>query len=295
VPSTIGLAASQLALSNIGVMNNTGFDANLEFTDTTPFGLYYQVRGNVTFAHNTVIEDDSAIPLWSYQDSRGKSYGIPLGYVAEGLFMSQEEIDNSPKQELGTYTVGDVKYKDLNNDNVINAYDRKYLGFAREPEFMFGFGFTLAWKGIDLSLNFTGAANTTILLDAAGMWPFQLDYPGYNVYSEYYDNRFIPGADNTNALYPVVHNGTSSNNFQISTLYLHDASYVKLKTAELGYSMPAKITRKIGLEKLRFFLNGNNLLCLDHMKGMVDPESNHLGASTYPTQMTLTLGIDVGF
>ena len=295
VPSTIGLAANQLALSNIGIMDNTGVDANIEFTNTTRSGFYYQFRGNFTYAHNTVIEDDTAQALWSYQNTRGKSINIPLGYVALGLFQSQEEIDNSPKQELGTYTVGDIKYKDINGDNVINAYDRVFIGYAREPEIMFGFGFTMAWRGVDLSVNFTGAAHSTILLDAAGMWPFQLDYPGYNVYREYYDNRFIPGADNTNALYPVVHNGTSTNNYQINTLYLHDASYLKLKTAELGYSFPKRIVTRMGLDKLRIFINGNNLLCFDGLKGMIDPESNHLGASTYPTQLAATLGIDVGF
>lgn len=295
VPSTIGLAANQLALSNIGIMDNTGVDANIEFTNTTRSGFYYQFRGNFTYAHNTVIEDDTAQALWSYQNTRGKSINIPLGYIALGLFQSQEEIDNSPKQELGTYTVGDIKYKDVNKDGVINAYDRVFIGYAREPEIMFGFGFTMAWRGVDLSVNFTGAAHSTILLDAAGMWPFQLDYPGYNVYREYYDNRFIPGADNTNALYPVVHNGTSVNNYQINTLYLHDASYLKLKTAELGYSFPKRIVTRMGLDKLRIFINGNNLLCFDGLKGMIDPESNHLGASTYPTQLAATLGIDVGF
>ena len=191
--------------------------------------------------------------------------------------------------------MGDIKYKDVNEDGYVNAYDRVFLGFAREPELMYGFGFTLAWKGIDLSMNFTGAGNTTILLDAAGMWPFQLDYPGYNIYREYYDNRYIPGADNSKAIYPVVHNGTSVNNYQISSLYLHDASYLKLKTAELGYTFPKKISGAIGLSKLRVFLNGNNLFCLDHLNGMVDPESNHLGASTYPTQLAATFGFEIGF
>ena len=295
VPSTIGLAANQLALSNIGIMDNEGFDANLEFTNTTSSGLYYQFRANMTYAHNTVIEDDTAPALWSYQNTRGKSINIPLGYIALGLFQSQEEIDNSPKQELGTYTVGDIKYKDVNKDNVINAYDRVFIGYAREPEIMYGFGFTMAWKGFDLSMNFTGAAHSTILLDAAGMWPFQLDYPGYNVYREYYDHRYIPGGDNTNAIYPVVHNGTSTNNYQINTLYLHDASYLKLKTAELGYSFPRRINAAIGVDKLRIFLNGNNLLCFDGLNGMVDPESNHLGASTYPTQLAATIGVEIGF
>ena len=182
----------------------------------------------------------------------------------------------------------------MNNDGVINAYDRTFIGNPRDPRLMFGIGFTFAYKGFDLSLNFTGASNTSILLDAESMWPFSLDYPGYNVMREYYYHRFIPGADNTNAKYPVVHNGTSSNNYQISTLYLHDASYLKLKTAEFGYNFPKKIVSKIKLESLRLFVNGNNLFCIDGIK-IVDPESNHLGASTYPTQRGLTLGLQVGF
>ncbi len=294
IPDIMGAAWGDTPWANLGIMKNRGVDGQIEFTNTTKRGFFYSVRGNFTYAKNTVIEDDSAKAVYDYQNTRGVSSGIPLGYVALGLFQSQEEIDNSPKQELGSYTVGDIKYKDLNNDGVINAYDRTFIGNPRDPRLMFGIGFTFAYKGFDLSLNFTGASNTSILLDAESMWPFKLDYPGYNVMREYYDHRFIPGADNTNAKYPVVHNGTSSNNYQISTLYLHDASYLKLKTAEFGYNFPEKIVSKIKLESLRLFVNGNNLFCIDGIK-IVDPESNHLGASTYPTQRGLTLGLQVGF
>lgn len=252
------------------------------------------MRGNITYAKNKIIEDDTARALFDYQNTRGHSTGLALGYVAEGLFQSQEEIDNSPKQELGSYTVGDIKYKDLNGDGVINAYDRTWIGYPREPRFMFGFGFTLAYKGFDLSMNFTGAAQTSLFVDSASMWPFALDYPGYNVLREYYDNRFIPGADNTNAKYPVVHNGTSSNNYQINTLYQHDASYLKLKTAEFGYSLDKNLVSRMGLESIRLFVNGNNLLCFDGIK-IVDPESNNLANSTYPTQRAMTIGVQVGF
>ena len=294
IPDIMGAAWGDTPWANLGIMKNRGVDGQIEFTNTTKRGFFYSVRGNFTYAKNTVIEDDSAKAVYDYQNTRGVSSGIPLGYVALGLFQSQEEIDNSPKQELGSYTVGDIKYKDLNNDGVINAYDRTFIGNPRDPRLMFGIGFTFAYKGFDLSLNFTGASNTSILLDAESMWPFKLDYPGYNVMRQYYDHRFIPGADNTNAKYPVVHNGTSSNNYQISTLYLHDASYLKLKTAEFGYNFPEKIVSKIKLESLRLFVNGNNLFCIDGIK-IVDPESNHLGASTYPTQRGLTLGLQVGF
>jgi TonB dependent receptor. len=160
---------------------------------------------------------------------------------------------------------------------------------------MYGIGLTLAYKGFDISLNFTGAALTDILLGANSMWPFALDYPGYNVLREYYDNRFIPGAaDNSNAKYPVVHNGTSSNNYQTSTLYQRDGSYLKLKAAEIGYNFSKRVYSKIGAESLRIFLNGNNLFWLDNIK-IMDPESNNLGSATYPTQRGITFGVQLGF
>ncbi len=294
IPDIMGAAWGDTPWANLGVMENGGIDGQIEFTNTTKSGFFYSVRGNFTYAKNTILEDDTAKALYDYQNTRGQSTGIALGYIVEGLFQSQEEIDNSPKQELGTYTVGDIKYKDLNEDGVINAYDRTWIGYPREPRVMFGFGFTFAYKGFDLSMNFTGATQTSLFIDSASMWPFYLDYPGYNVLREYYDNRFIPGGDNTNAKYPVVHNGTSSNNYQINTLYQHDASYLKLKTAELGYNFSKNVSSKLGLESLRLFVNGNNLFCLDKIK-VVDPESNNLANSTYPTQRGLTLGLQVGF
>ena len=295
IPDIMGAAWGDTPWANLGIMKNQGVDAMLEIKNTTKKGFFYSIRGNFTYAHNTIIEDDTPEALFDYQNSRGQSVGRLMGYVAEGLFQSQEEIDNSPVQELGSYTVGDIKYKDLNNDGVINAYDRTYIGYARDPEIMYGFGITLAYKGFDLSLNFTGAAHTSIFFDTESMWPFQLDYPGYNVLHEYYDNRFIPGAhDNSRAKYPVVHNGTSSNNYQTSTLYMRDASYLKLKTAELGYNFNKKVTDALKIESLRLFLNGNNLLCFDNLK-IIDPESQNLGEATYPTQRAMTVGLQIGF
>lgn len=294
MPDIFGAAWEQTPYANLGIMTNQGFDGQIEITNTTRNGFYYSIRANATYAKNTIIEDDTAIPAEPYMNTRGQMAGLPMGYVALGLFQSQEEIDNSPKQELGAYTVGDIKYKDLNEDGFINSNDRTFIGYPREPLLMYGFGFTLGYKGFDFSCNFTGAGLTTILLDAESMWPFQLDYPAYNVMREYYDNRFIPGADNTNAKYPVVHAGTSTNNYQINTLYLRNASYLKLKTAEFGYNFQPKVINKLKIESLRLFLNGNNLLCFDGIK-IVDPESNHLGASGYPTQRGVTIGLQVGF
>lgn len=295
IPSIMGAAFGETPWANIGIMENRGVDGNAEFSGTSASGLYYSVRGNFTFARNKIIEDDTVYHTWTYQDSRGRSAGMVYGLTALGLFQSQDEIDNSPKQEFGKYTVGDVKYKDMNEDGVVNAYDYSYIGYGRTPEWMYGFGFTLAYKGFDLSLNFTGAANTTIRINSPSMWPFSMDYPGYNVLSYYYDNRFIPGAaDNSKAIFPVVHAGRSANNYQVSTLYLRDASYLKLKTAEFGYTLPKQFTRRIKIDNIRVFLNGNNLFCLDKVK-IVDPETENMDVARYPSQRATTIGVQIGF
>jgi len=294
IPNIMGLQGATIPLASIGIMQNQGFDGQIEFSNTTSGGFYYSIKGNLTYARNKVIDDDTPDKMYEYQNTRGYPANRYLGYTALGLFQSQEEIDESPKQELGAYTVGDVKYKDINGDGVINSYDRTWIGYAREPEIMYGFGCVFAYKGFDLALNFTGAGHTTILIDEASMWPFRLDYPGYNILREYYDNRFIPGAeDNSSAKYPVVHNGNSPNNFQISTLYQRNASYLKLKTAEFGYNFPKRLVEKAKLQSVRFYINGNNIFCIDQVK-IIDPESNHLGSSTYPTQRTVTFGVQIG-
>jgi len=295
LPDIFGSQWGDTPYANVGIMSNQGFDGNLEITQMTSNGFYYSLRGNFTFARNKIIEDDTAYHTYEYQDTRGRSAGLIYGYTALGLFQSQEEVDNSPKQELDdNYGVGDVKYADLNNDGVINNYDKSFIGYGRTPEIMYGFGVTLGYKGFDLSLNFTGAGHTNILLDEASMWPFSLNYPSYNILHEYYDNRFIPGEDNTNAKYPIVHYGKSENNFQVSTLYMHNAAYLKLKVAEFGYTLPKKAVSKLHLDNLRIYVNGNNLFSIDKVK-LIDPETEHMGSARYPTQRTTTLGLQIGF
>lgn len=292
IPIVTGIRAATWA--NLGEVHNSGVDAMLELKKQTTSGFYYSFYGNFTYAHNIIVEDDSPIPEWSYQNSRGHSIGQPYGYIAIGLFEDEADIASSPKQELTSVVrPGDIKYKDVNKDGVVDADDRTYFGYPRMPEIMYGFGMTLAYKGFDFTLGFTGAARTNMFLTSEDMWPYSLEYPRYNISREYYDHRWIEGADNTNALYPAVINGNSPNNYVKSTLYMRDASYLKLKNAEIGYTLPGRVCEFLGIEKVRVFANGINLLCFDKIK-ITDPEMDS-GTGDYPQQRTINLGVQVNF
>ncbi len=294
VPNITGMTSNQIPWANLGKVKNRGFDGKIEVRNTTSSGLYYSFTANATLAKNTIIEDDSPIPRYEYQNTRGKRIDQPFGLVALGFFEDQDDIDNSPRQNfMAVVRPGDVKYQDVNNDGVIDDFDRVAIGYARTPELMFGFGGTVAYKGWDLTLNFTGAARTSTFLDMEGMWPFQLEYPNYNVMREYYDNRWVSGADNSNAKYPAVINGNNPNNYRTSTLYMKDASYVRLKVAEVGYNFPKPVAESLSIEGLRVFINGTDLLTFDKLK-VIDPESNY-GTGGYPRQSVLNIGAQVNF
>lgn len=295
VPNITGITSASIPWANVGKVDNRGFDFNLEVRKHTTSGFYYSVRANGTFARNKIIDDDRAIQRWDNLNTIGHPVGQPFGLVALGLFEDADDVANSVPQNLGTpVQPGDIKYKDVNRDGVINEDDYTAIGYARTPEVMFGVGGTVAYKGFELSLQFTGATRTSTFLDTEGMWPYSLEYPNYNVMREYYDNRWIPGApDNSGAKYPAVIRGRNTNNYRPNTLYLRNAEYIKLKNAEVAYSLssPGLTARKI--DGIRFFVNGNNLLTFDHLK-IIDPESNY-GTGGYPQQRTLNFGIQLTY
>lgn len=295
VPNISGITNNSIPWANIGAADNKGFDFNLTVGRETSYGLYYSVGVNMTFAKNKIIEDDTAIQKWDNMNTRGRPIGQPFGLIALGLFQNQEEIDSSPQQNLGnTPQPGDIKYKDVNGDGVVDADDIAPIGYTRMPEIMFGFSGTLAYKGFELSLQFTGATRTSTFLDTEGMYPYMLEYPNYNIMREYYDNRWIPGAeDNSKAIYPAVIAGNNTNNYRTNTLYQKNAEYIKLKNAEIAYNIPPRLLKGSPVGTIRIFVNGNNLLCFDHIK-IIDPESNY-GTGGYPLQRTINFGAHITF
>lgn len=291
VPQLTGIFPWCVPYGNLGEIDNKGVDALLEIRNTTKAGFFYSLRGNFTFARNKVIENDEPGPKYPYLSKKGLSLGQYTGFVADGFFKDQAEIDASPLQTFGTPRPGDVRYKDINGDGRIDSYDQVPIGYARLPEISFGFGGTVAYKGVDLSVFFTGAANTSINIAGYGMWPFYDGLGSNNVLKEYYDNRWTP--ESMDAKYPAIDVGNNPNNFVTSTVWIKNGNYLRLRNAEVGYTFPNKWLEKYRIGSLRFFVNGNNLLTFDHLK-FIDPESND-GTGAYPLQRSWNFGLQINF
>ncbi|WP_036674214.1 SusC/RagA family TonB-linked outer membrane protein [Pedobacter heparinus] len=292
VPDFAGFFPWSIPYGNLGRIKNKGIDGLLEIKNTTSKGLFYSLRTNFTWARNTIVENDEPSRKYAYLSGKGLPLLQPLGFVADGFFSSLDEIETSPRQTFSRPRVGDVKYKDIDGDGLIDANDRIPIGYARLPQMTFGFGGTVAYKGFDASVYFTGAAQTSLMLSGTSMWPF-FDGAGVNnVLTEYYDNRWTPENRN-NALYPAIDEGNNPNNFVNSTLYMRNGDYLRLRNAEIGYSLPKRFNNKIGVSNMRLFINAVNLYTWDHIK-IIDPESND-GTGGYPLQRSFNAGLQIDF
>lgn len=292
VPVSAGYYPWSIPYANLGEAKNHGLDAMLEIKNTTPSGFFYNIRGNVTYAKSTRVKDDLPTYLYPYQNPINNLIDQPMGLISLGLFQSQEEINSSPRQTfMENVRPGDIKYQDINGDGVIDVFDRVPIGYPRAPQFVYGANFIAAYKGFEASVFFTGAANTSLFIDGPSMYPFQMGLATYNVLNKYYENRWTP--ENRDAKYPRVSTMDNLNNNRTSTHFLEDASYVRLKSAEIAYNFKINALQKLGLNGIRAFVNGMNLYTWDKIK-VIDPESDY-GTGGYPLQRSFNFGAQFTF
>ncbi|QNL50546.1 TonB-dependent receptor [Olivibacter sp. SDN3] len=292
IPFVTGFYPWVVPYGNLGKAKNRGIDGMLEARHTTQKGLFYSFRGNFTYAKNEIIENDEPPFRWQYQSAKGHPIDQPFGLIAEGIFQNQDEIDRNPTQTFASIVrPGDIRYRDVNGDGVIDDFDRVPIGLPRTPQIMYGFGGTIAYKNFDLTLFFQGAARTSIFLDGNTMYPFLDGIGSHNMLREYYDNRWTP--ETPGARYPAVTDGVNQNNFRTNTTYMFDGSYLRLKNAEFAYTFHEQLVGRLGMNALRLFINGINLYTWDKVK-VIDPESNN-GTGQYPLQRTLNFGVQVNF
>src|SRR5690625_1907303 len=290
VPRVAGYFPWSIPYANLGEAENYGLDALLEVQNTTRKGFYYSFRGNMTYAVSKRTKDDYPTFLYPYQNPIGNLIDQPFGLVSLGVFQSQEEIEESPRQTfMEDVQPGDIKYMDVNGDGVIDKYDEVPIGYPRTPQFVYGATFIATYKGFEASAFFQGVAKASIFIDGPSMYPFQMGLGTYNILREYYDHRWTP--ENPDGQYPRVSTFDNRNNNRTSTHFLQDASYLRLKSAEIAYNVKWQKLDEWKIENLRLFVNGANLITWDKIK-VIDPESNY-GTGGYPLQRIINFGLEI--
>ena len=302
IPNTMGLSAPQR--SNPGKASGKGVDIALDIQHAWTKDLWFSVRGNFTYARSkyTYYEEPE------YAEPGRYRVGNPLkqeyGYIAERLFVDDQEALNSPKQNFGTYGGGDIKYLDVNRDGVINEGDIVPIGNPTVPEVIYGFGFSVTYKKFDISAFAQGAANQSFWIDPQATAPFgAYYYPNTSenssiVYTNqllqaYADSHWSEENRDVYATLPRLSPTANSNNNQKSTWYMRNAAFLRLKQVELGYTFSKRLVERIKASNLRIYLNGTNLLMLSKFK-IWDSEmaGNGLG---YPLQKVFNAGLNLTF
>lgn len=303
LPAIVGQSAT---FRNSGIVDNRGIEAEIGWSDRIGKDFSWYIKPNVSFARNTIkfcdeisyVSPNGVDCTWRY--ATGHRVGENFVYEFDHFVKDQAEADAlnaAGFQTFGTLSPGDVVYKDLNGDGIIDNYDRKAMGNPRIPELQFGIPIGFNWKGLDFSILLQGSALCSVLLSGAAVW----DFPVYNVTAigkvkAMHLNRWTPETAET-ATYPALHIGANSNNKNsYSSLFLYDASYIRLKNVEIGYSLPKKWMNAIHFQNIRFYLQGQNLLTFDKLsEADVDPETKSGDGSWYPIQRVFNLGVSITF
>jgi len=289
----MGLQNQQYA--NLGIVNNKGLDATVEYS--TRIGeVDVQFRGNVTYTKDVLIEDDTPPQSYPWMEHRGNNVLARYGYIAEGLFKDDAEIKASAVPgDRNAVMPGDIKYKDLNGDGLINNYDVTKIGRGDLPSLVYGFGFNVAYKGFNIGLMFQGISNADRMLQGSAIIPFNGGGGVTNAYT-IAEDRWTVDNPRQDAFYPRLAYGESENknNTQASSWWVKDVSFMRLKSAQIAYNLPSTFLNRAGIRNASVYLQGINLLTLSKFK-LWDPELNTNNGTSYPNVRTVSLGMNLRF
>ena len=300
IPNTMGLQAA--VYGNIGQARSKGIDIQADYKQAWASGLWASARANFTYSTGKYdVYEEPTYPE-SYRQHAGRSIRQTWGYIAERLFVDDEDAANSPSQAAfgSQYGGGDIKYTDVNGDGVITNADMVPIGYPTSPEIIYGFGVSLGHKGFDVSVFFQGLGRESFWIDATSA--YSTNYNKYGtapfvnngqLLKAYSDSHWSEDNRDIYALYPRYSAYENHNNTQVSTWWMRDGSFVRLKQMEFGYTLPQKLTNKIHIDNLRVYFQGNNLLCWSKFK-LWDPELAGEGFN-YPIQRTFNIGVNVTF
>ncbi len=304
LPVEYGLSLSE---ENKGKMKNNGIEINASSIYNLNNDMVIGLSANFSYAKNQMIEvfQSDAQANNPNRTRVGQPFRTPYGYKALGLFTTDEDIngdgiinsdDGYNVEQFGELHPGDIKYADLSGpdgvpDGKIDSNDNTRIGYPRYPLMTFGFTPTLEWKNLDVALFFQGAAKASIRTYQFMTVPFENN--GSNTSYEYFDNRWTP--ENQNAKYPRATPSPYNNNTQQTDFWMVDTNYLRLKTATIGYTLPDRITDKLGIGDVRCYVTGQNVFTISKLKH-VDPELGYdLRETAYPVMKSTTFGIDITF
>ena len=296
LPDITGLESYPWA--NVGAVKSKGFDGNFQYKDHIG-EINWTVRGNITYSKNTILERDEENNVYAYQYGKGYRVNQQRGLIALGLFRDYDDIRNSPKQSWGTVQPGDIKYKDVNGDGIVDDGDRVAIGATDTPSLIYGLGASVSWRGFDFNLHFQGAGKYTFLINSGAVNAFR-DGRWGNILQGITDNRWISSdisgtkeTENPNAPYPRLSYGYNLNNQQSSSFWLRNGRFLRLKNLDIGYTLPKPMVNTIHLESVRIYISGQNLITWSPFK-LWDPEldSSQRG-QIYPITRSFTAGIQI--
>ncbi|SEN69012.1 TonB-linked outer membrane protein, SusC/RagA family [bacterium A37T11] len=295
IPYSSGYTVGNIPYNNIGKTNNKGIDVTLDYNKNWTDKNFITFRG--TFNYNKNLDVFDGLPSWRYPylDRIGQPISQRFGYISNGLFQSEDEITNSATQS-GDVRPGDIKYKDLNGDGIINSYDQTAIGYGDVPRIVYGLSLGGGFSGFDLSLFFQGVGQVDFSYASGyATTPFSQGATYGNMYKQILD-RWTPDNPNPHPFYPRLStNQDQTTNYYASDWWVRRADYIRLKQAEFGYTFSGKeLLDKIAVKKLRIYVNGTNLLTFSRWK-FWDPELGDGRGAVYPNITTFNIGIRANF
>ncbi|TQM49226.1 TonB-linked SusC/RagA family outer membrane protein [Arcticibacter tournemirensis] len=311
IPSFLGYMSDPYG--NVGVVDNKGFDSSLEYNKRISANWSVSVRGNFTFNKDKWVDSDQPDQRYPWMNKAGSNLNARRGYIADGLY-SQEEVDDIRRWEslnssdradilrpfpvqFAEVKAGDIKYKDLNGDGRIDAYDQSYIGRGDVPKMIYGFGFNTTYKQFSLGLLFQGVKDADRMLNGNSINPFRGDGGGGNLFSNI-DDRWTIDNPAQDVFYPRLAYGSDQtsniNNFQTSTWWQKDVSFLRLKTMQISYNLPQRWIKRANLKNASVYMMGTNLFTLSKFK-LWDPELNTNNGTKYPNISTYSMGVNFSF
>lgn len=298
LPSSMGLAAKVLA--NLGTYKSEGFDAELTYNHAVNQNLWFQGRGTFTFSKGEYIAYEEPHFEHPYLSRIGLDHNQRRGYIAERLFIDDEEVFNSPRQSFGGVVMGgDIKYLDVNGDGVVDANDAVPIGYPTVPQINYGFGLSTGYKNFDVSFFFSGMGRTSLFIeprthdpddpDISGAAPFGSQTSPNAVLQAWADSHWSEDNRNVYALWPRLSQTPIDNNVVTSTHWMRNGAFLRLKQVELAYALNTDFTRRFKIEGLRIYASGSNLFSISNFD-LWDPEMGGSGLR-YPLQRVFNLGV----